>query len=763
MIEYLKSLGYSVSAGILAGAIAYSLSFLIFLVRFSNKRTFLKRGKLRELFSNLVDSINSLNLLKSIVNLFSLIISLLTDFLLEFLKYTPVLIIAIILGNIFILGNLDNPRSYYVIWSLIGAFILTPLMWKEWNEYVLDELETQIYPTQLLILGVPTIKVSVEYIYPKILKRTFVTLLSLFLYSFIIDTTIGFIDGAFNVGAINWFVKSYGYKLGEQISGITYLDIHGLTSIFIKIAPFLIVVLAVSYLIFSMKRKIRHNPEAVELRGASSEAVIEILGLDITGPYGYKLLYNPDLKFPPSKSKSITIKPGDVVWLNGPSGSGKSLLAKMIAFKEIPHLFNIYSADIKVRGRAIIVPQEPALYLFPYVSVRKYFEMFLGEDDSVNCLPRLQGQNFENVMVKDISAGQRRIVAISLSICLAQKFAQGIEPVILILDEPDVALDDERLEYLLNKIVDFRKKYPDSVVLLISHNRWTFDELIGKLKMQGIEFESRYLRITKQLQHKYYLEYLESMSYEEGEQRLQETEVVGNEKDILRIRFNEGKQPTVIFPSNESLPINISVSSGTRDARFKTYQFIKVSGPNGSGKSSFVRALAGVNDYKNLHLEIKDADDWMEIKKIIDTLHPDRLIYLYDDIENALPRHKSIETIIKDIIGKDNIEGFKKKIEERTGLEISGQKTIDEFSGGERQKIVLGLLEKWDEGKGSLPQILILDETFNRLDPDNLNALITTLKSKYATQLVIYISHNKEVARSLRKDGEIKITKNLKQ
>lgn len=169
-----------------------------------------------------------------------------------------------------------------------------------------------------------------------------------------------------------------------------------------------------------------------------------------------------------------------------------------------------------------------------------------------------------------------------------------------------------------------------------------------------------------------------------------------------------------------------------KDATFKLNpnEIIALVGPNGSGKTTLFKMLtsllqldSGTVQYKNLDLK---NDTIAYLKKV--SFMQDSSV-LYPDLTGC--HHLKFISGIK---GNDKDEVL--NIIGKLGMDRYIHKKVGTYSLGMKQSLLLGL------SMLSRPDVLLLDEPFNGLDPTNsesLMAIITTLKDSGTT--IFFSSH----------------------
>lgn len=153
---------------------------------------------------------------------------------------------------------------------------------------------------------------------------------------------------------------------------------------------------------------------------------------------------------------SLVIAPGSTVALTGPSGIGKSTLARIIA-----GLDPCFSGTISGAGRVGMVFQEPTL--LPWRSAIANIRIATGcnEKSAQEALEKVELSDRTSAFPGQLSLGQQRRVALARAL--------AINPDTLILDEAFASLDEataHRMRALTRKILD-ESEY---CTLLITHN-----------------------------------------------------------------------------------------------------------------------------------------------------------------------------------------------------------------------------------------------------------------------------------------------------
>jgi putative ABC transport system ATP-binding protein len=144
---------------------------------------------------------------------------------------------------------------------------------------------------------------------------------------------------------------------------------------------------------------------------------------------------------------SLTVEPGELVVLQGPSGSGKSCLLAILAGLQVPELGTVTLDGGPVGGEALrrrtgLMLQ--GLGLLPLLTAAENVEIPLQVGDEVltpravreqaaHALSRVGLQDRGDRLVEELSGGQRQRVALARAIVH--------QPLLVLADEPTSALD----------------------------------------------------------------------------------------------------------------------------------------------------------------------------------------------------------------------------------------------------------------------------------------------------------------------------------
>lgn len=179
------------------------------------------------------------------------------------------------------------------------------------------------------------------------------------------------------------------------------------------------------------------------------------------------------------------------------------------------------------------------------------------------------------------------------------------------------------------------------------------------------------------------------------------------------------------------------------EIEFNRGGFYAILGPNGSGKSTLLRTIVRILKPKRGVILIDDKD----IRKLSAKEIAKKIAYL-PQRSNSVPHSTVFDSILlgrKPHVffepSKRDMEIVEKLINE-FGLTQFAFKKIDELSGGEAQKVLIA------RALAQEPEVLLLDEPVNHLDPKNQIEILGILK-KLTTELnlvTIIVLHDLNLA-----------------
>jgi ABC-type polar amino acid transport system ATPase subunit len=173
----------------------------------------------------------------------------------------------------------------------------------------------------------------------------------------------------------------------------------------------------------------------------------------------------------------ITVKPGKITVLIGPSGGGKTTLLRSLALLDAPDSGTISIDDTSYKfplhqGQRITPPWPrltvvfQQLFLWPHLTLRQNIELPLrkrkmieGNEHLEKLIEAFDMSHFINRYPNEASLGQRQRVALARALVL--------EPAYVLLDEITSSLDVEQVSVILSHLQALRDR--GIGVLLITH------------------------------------------------------------------------------------------------------------------------------------------------------------------------------------------------------------------------------------------------------------------------------------------------------
>ncbi len=157
-------------------------------------------------------------------------------------------------------------------------------------------------------------------------------------------------------------------------------------------------------------------------------------------------------------------------------------------------------------------------------------------------------------------------------------------------------------------------------------------------------------------------------------------------------------------------------------------------GSNGSGKTTTIRALLGIYQADSGELLINGEEFSPERVSAIGYLPEERGLYKKEKVIDVMQYFGRLKGL-----SKKEAQEFSKKYLKRVGLEDKANLNIDKLSGGQQQKIQLGITIM---GK---PEILILDEPTKGFDPVNRQLLMDIIEEENARgATIMMVTHQME-------------------
>lgn len=166
-------------------------------------------------------------------------------------------------------------------------------------------------------------------------------------------------------------------------------------------------------------------------------------------------------------------------------------------------------------------------------------------------------------------------------------------------------------------------------------------------------------------------------------------------------------------------------------ARGETFGFL---GSNGSGKTTTIRALLGIYRPTSGTLEINGRVFSDDFGARLGYLPEERGLYKKESVLDVMSYFGRLKGL-----SKKDAQAFSRDYLDRVDLADKADVRVDKLSGGEQQKVQLGVTIMND------PELLILDEPTKGFDPVNRRLLMGIIEErKEAGATVMMITHQME-------------------
>lgn len=165
--------------------------------------------------------------------------------------------------------------------------------------------------------------------------------------------------------------------------------------------------------------------------------------------------------------------------------------------------------------------------------------------------------------------------------------------------------------------------------------------------------------------------------------------------------------------------------------RGETFGFL---GSNGSGKTTTLRALLGIYKPSGGTLHIDGRAFTPEDGSRLGYLPEERGLYKKESVLTVMTYFGELKGLSKKVAADWSMNYL-----ERVGLGDKGKTRVDKLSGGQQQKVQLGVTIMND------PELLILDEPTKGFDPVNRRLLMDIIEErKRAGSTVLMVTHQME-------------------
>lgn len=157
-------------------------------------------------------------------------------------------------------------------------------------------------------------------------------------------------------------------------------------------------------------------------------------------------------------------------------------------------------------------------------------------------------------------------------------------------------------------------------------------------------------------------------------------------------------------------------------------------GSNGSGKTTTLRALLGLYQPTAGDLLINGKSYSVESQIRLGYLPEERGLYKKEKVLDVMLYFGQLKGL-----SRKEAKDFSLKFLERVNLSYKANTQLDKLSGGQQQKIQLGVTIMGD------PELLIMDEPTKGFDPVNRRLLMNIIEEqRKAGATIIYVTHQME-------------------
>lgn len=162
-------------------------------------------------------------------------------------------------------------------------------------------------------------------------------------------------------------------------------------------------------------------------------------------------------------------------------------------------------------------------------------------------------------------------------------------------------------------------------------------------------------------------------------------------------------------------------------------------GSNGSGKTTTLRALLGLYEPTAGELLVDGKPYAVEDGVKLGYLPEERGLYKKEKVIDTMIYFGRLKGL-----SQEEARDFSIKYLERVGLSDKAKTRLDKLSGGQQQKIQLGVTIMGD------PELLIMDEPTKGFDPVNRRLLMNIIEERRkAGATIIYVTHQMEEVEQL--------------
>lgn len=379
-------------------------------------------------------------------------------------------------------------------------------------------------------------------------------------------------------------------------------------------------------------------------------------------------LYAPESRKKIFSNLSFSMDFGETVGLVGPSGSGKSLLARAI-MGYLPQGFD-YKGSIHLENSKAMIFQDPLRSLHPHMTIGRQLCEIISEKEALDLLEKVCIDHPARCMNQypfELSGGMCQRVMIALALAL--------KPKLLIADEATSSLDPFIQKQIIDLVLSLKKEL-GFALLFISHD----------------------MRLIETICERSYAMTPDGLSL-----HLPSPNAVFSKKEAIKLDQPLITASSLCFKRQGCQPLFTNCSFSLREK-----ETLAVVGQSGSGKTTLAKIIAGF--LKPTSGEI--------------TYHTPKIQMIFQNPYHSINPKKKVKDVIGEplVIQKKEPGTLLESIITEVGL---SKDLLDRYpptlSGGQCQRIAIA------RALIANPKVIICDEITSALDPANAHLILELL------------------------------------
>lgn len=610
--------------------------------------------------------------------------------------------------------------------AIVAGAVWSPIVGRAFGSRLAAELSKE-YAYQAAFLGVPPIRVvASRWVLLGFRREVLGSVVTVFMYGLVADTSISFLLFS-KPDLAGKTVRYYEGAVGAKLYFFMTSDPPMLVA---SLVGFCAVIVGLVKVVAWLEQEGPPSEARIAIRPSRGQQVLGVsllkvdLGTPTTGGFHMELDGNA----------KVHVNVGELAWIRGHSGTGKSLLFKTIIEMLPRGARGVAAVDIPIHRtgkfrNVEVIFQEPDHFLYPYLRIGALARMATGDDWRVVSKDSGAEANLDRRYVDECSAGNKRMAFTSFVLSRLEARSRAAkasrtDPQLVLCDEPDASLDDVNCKKLAERLSNIINR-GNVGVAYISHSPKVMRQVADRLApgagfvhtCESVADEVSSLTLVGSRQPLLdedsgleAVEFIESTKRDDGL-------VVQN----LVVRL-PGDPDRVFHFCSEPL----TLGRGEK---------VVLRGRNGAGKSTFFKGLSGLYPSSVGNLVVngrslpRGETDWRTRRKWIR--------HVFDDAEKSLPLYLTIGEYVSQLI--NNATDFLEFLDEFVGRSRVGSRRPMQLSGGERQMttFLIGF------ALAKAP-VVLLDEPLSRLDAVRANRLLSYVFDHGQDRTVVFITHRYE-------------------